>query len=68
MSDEAIRNLRQAVKKRERAEDARRKAVDQVRLRIREAQAAGVPTTRIAREAGVSRQAIYELLDRARPS
>lgn len=63
-----IKALRQAVKQRERAEQARRAATEQLRERIRAAQAAGVPVTRIASEVGVSRQAIYDLLAPAQPS
>ena len=63
----AIKGLRQAARRRERAESARREAtVDLLRF-IREAQADGVSLSRIAREAGLSRQGVYDLLA-ARPS
>ena len=65
--DEALRGLRSAAKRRERADKARREATDDLRRLAREAQKAGVPIARIAREAGLSRQGVYDLLA-ARPS
>ena len=65
--DEAVRGLRSAAKRRERADKARRKATDDLRRIAREAQEAGVPIAQIAREAGLSRQGVYDLLA-ARPS
>ena len=62
MSDEAVKGIRQARKRRERADEARRAAVADLRDRIREAQAEGVSVSRIAREAGLSRQGVYDLL------
>jgi AcrR family transcriptional regulator len=68
MSDtEAIKGLRQAAKRRERAENARREATAELLRFIRQAQADGVSISRIAREAGLSRQGVYDLLA-ARPS
>jgi DNA invertase Pin-like site-specific DNA recombinase len=60
--NEAIKGIRQAAKKRERADKARREATAELRERIHEAQAAGVPIAQIAREAGLSRQGVYDLL------
>jgi DNA invertase Pin-like site-specific DNA recombinase len=60
--DETIKGIRRAAKKRERADRARREATAELRDRIREAQAAGVPIAQIAREAGLSRQGVYDLL------
>jgi DNA invertase Pin-like site-specific DNA recombinase len=68
MTEPAIRELRQAVKRRDRADEALREAREQLRERVREAQAAGVPVTRIAAELGVSRQAVYDALAAAPPS
>jgi DNA invertase Pin-like site-specific DNA recombinase len=64
---EAVKGLRSAAKRRERADKARREATDDLRRLAREAQKAGVPIARIAREAGLSRQGVYDLLA-ARPS
>jgi DNA invertase Pin-like site-specific DNA recombinase len=60
--DEAIRAIRSAAKRRERAANARREATDDLRRYCQEAQAAGVPISQIAREAGLSRQGVYDLL------
>jgi DNA-binding phage protein len=65
--DEAVQGLRSAAKRRERADKARREATDDLRRIAREAQKAGVPIAQIAREAGLSRQGVYDLLA-ARPS
>jgi DNA-binding phage protein len=58
----AIRRIQAAVRKRAKADEAKRAATDQLRASCREAQAAGVPITRIAAEAGLSRQGVYDLL------
>jgi DNA invertase Pin-like site-specific DNA recombinase len=58
----AIRRIQAALRKREKADDAKRDATEQLRRSCREAQAAGVPITRIAAEAGLSRQGVYDLL------
>lgn len=63
----AIRRIQAAVRKREKADETKRAATEQLRKSCREAQAAGVPITRIAAEAGLSRQGVYDLLA-ARPS
>jgi transposase-like protein len=65
--DEAVRGLRSEAKRREKADKARREATDDLRRIAHEAQEAGVPIARIAREAGLSRQGVYDLLA-ARPS
>ncbi len=65
--DEAVRGLRSAAKRREKADKAKREATDDLRRIASEAQKAGVPIARIAREAGLSRQGVYDLLA-ARPS
>jgi DNA invertase Pin-like site-specific DNA recombinase len=59
---DTIKGVRQAAQRRERADKARREATAELRERIREAQAAGVPIAQIAREAGLSRQGVYDLL------
>lgn len=61
MSD-PIKTIRAAAKKRERASELRRSATDELREGARAAQAAGVPIAQIAREAGLSRQGVYDLL------
>lgn len=58
----AIRRIQAAVKKRAKADEAKREATEQLREACREAQAADVPITRIASEAGLSRQGVYDLL------
>jgi DNA-binding phage protein len=65
---EAIRGLRTAARRRERADQARREATDDLKRIAREAQKAGVSMSQIAREAGVSRQGLYDLLADPRPS
>jgi DNA-binding phage protein len=64
---QAIRRIRRAAKKRERAAEARQLATAELRRYCREAQEAGVSITRIASEAGLSRQGVYDLLG-VRPS
>jgi DNA-binding phage protein len=59
---QAIRGIHQALRQRERAERARREAADNLRAKLRAAQGAGVSITRIAQEAGLSRQGVYDLL------
>jgi DNA invertase Pin-like site-specific DNA recombinase len=63
--NDTIKAIRRAAKRRERADKARREATAELRERIREAQEAGVSIARIAREAGLSRQGVYDLLGRA---
>jgi AcrR family transcriptional regulator len=66
--NEAVRGLRGAAKRRASADRKRREATDDLRRFAREAQKAGVSMSQIAREAGVSRQGLYDLLADARPS
>ena len=68
MSDDLTKGIRQAARRRDRADKARREAVDELREQVRAAQAAGVSVTRIAAEAGLSRQGVYDLLASQRPS
>jgi hypothetical protein len=63
----AIKGIRRAARSRERADAARAKATDELRRYCKAAQDAGVPVTRIASEAGLSRQGVYDLLA-GRPS
>ena len=63
----AIRRIQTAVRRRQKADEAKREATEHLRKSCREAQAAGVPITRIASEAGLSRQGVYDLLGE-RPS
>lgn len=62
-----LRSIRGAAKRRERADAAKRQATEDLRGYIRDAREAGVPITRIASEAGLSRQGVYDLLGE-RPS
>ena len=59
---EAIKGIRSAAKRRERAMKSRVEATDDLRRYAREAQAAGASMSQIAREAGLSRQGLYDLL------
>jgi DNA invertase Pin-like site-specific DNA recombinase len=69
MSDsDAIKAIRRAAKQREYSERLRRRANDELRTRIREAQAEGVSLSQIAREARLSRQGVYDLLATPQPS
>jgi DNA invertase Pin-like site-specific DNA recombinase len=61
-NDEAIKGIKQAARKREKAAEARREATSELRRYIEAAQAAGVSISQIAREAGLSRQGVYDLL------
>lgn len=68
MSDEAIlQALRDAADRRERADQERHDAATELRKRVQDAHAAGISPTRIAQEARLSRQAVYEALGQ-RPS
>jgi DNA-binding phage protein len=64
---DAIKGLRRAAKQRAQANAAHRQATDELRRHCHEAQKAGISITQIAREAGLSRQGVYDLLDQ-RPS
>ena len=59
---EAVKGIRKAARQRERADGVKRAATDDLRHYCREAQAAGVSISQIAREAGLSRQGVYDLL------
>jgi DNA-binding phage protein len=59
---EAVKGIRQAAKRRERAAKARHEATEELRRYVEAAQAAGVSISQIAREAGLSRQGVYDLL------
>lgn len=70
MRDEAtpiLRSIRGAAKRRASADAAKRQATEDLRGFCQQAQKAGVPITRIASEAGLSRQGVYDLLG-AQPS
>ncbi len=54
--------LRFAGKRRKRAEEERHAAAAELRRRVLDAHEARVPIAHIAREAGISRQAVYEML------
>lgn len=58
----AIERLRRAGERREVAEAERHAAAAELRHRIQQAHAAGLSPSLIAREAQVSRQAVYEAL------
>lgn len=65
--DAAIKGIRGAARKREKADVARREATEELRRYCEAAREAGVSITRIASEAGLSRQGVYDLLGE-RPS
>jgi len=58
----AIRRIKAAARKRAQADAIKREATAELRIYCREAQKAGVPITRIASEASLSRQGVYDLL------
>jgi DNA invertase Pin-like site-specific DNA recombinase len=58
----ALERLRQAAVAREAADEARHIASAELRKCVQDAHAAGVGPTRIAEAAGLSRQAVYEIL------
>jgi DNA-binding phage protein len=62
-----LRSIRGAAKRRESADAAKRQATDDLRGFVRQAREDGVSITRIASEAGLSRQGVYDLLGE-RPS
>jgi DNA invertase Pin-like site-specific DNA recombinase len=62
-----IKRIKGAARKRTKADEAKREATDDLRRYCREAREAGVSITRIASEAGLSRQGVYDLLGE-RPS
>lgn len=63
-----IEGIRRAAARRAKAEAMRREATAELRDSCRAAQAQGESITRIAREAGLSRQGVYDLLaDPPRP-
>lgn len=64
---EAVRGIRGAAKRRDNAAKARKAATDDLRRWVSEAQGAGVSISQIAREAGLSRQGVYDLIS-AQPS
>lgn len=57
-----ITAIRKAAKQRERADELRRTATADLRTYCLKAQAEGVSISQIAREAGLSRQGVYDLL------
>lgn len=57
-----LRGIRSAAKKRDKADAARREATADLRRYCEQAREAGVPITKIASEAGLSRQGVYDLL------
>jgi hypothetical protein len=59
---EAVKAIRRAAKRREHAERLRQAATDELRDQMRAAQSEGVSIARIAREARLSRQGVYDLL------
>lgn len=61
-TEKAIRRVQQAAKRRKEANTARSEAINDLRRSCAEAQKAGVSITRIATEAGLSRQGVYDLL------
>jgi hypothetical protein len=64
----ALKAIRRAGRRRDRAEQARREAMVELREWCAKAHAEGVSITQIARESGLSRQGVYDLLGDRRPS
>lgn len=61
-AETAIKGIKRAARERERASVARQKATNDLRRYCQEARDANVSISRIAREAGLSRQGVYDLL------
>jgi hypothetical protein len=59
---DAMQGIRRAARRREKASTARRQATEELRRYCLAAQKADVPISRIASEAGLSRQGVYDLL------
>ena len=59
---EAVKGIRNAARRRDRADKSRREARTDLKRYCQEALAAGVPISQIAREAKLSRQSVYALL------
>ncbi|HEX7244144.1 MAG TPA: hypothetical protein VF245_01090 [Solirubrobacterales bacterium] len=57
-----LRGIRSAAKRREKADAAKREATADLRRYCEQAREAGVSITKIASEAGLSRQGVYDLL------
>jgi DNA-binding phage protein len=57
-----LRGIRGAAKRREKADAAKREATADLRRYCEQAREAGVSITKIASEAGLSRQGVYDLL------
>jgi DNA invertase Pin-like site-specific DNA recombinase len=63
MSNAAVlRKVKAAARRRAKAEETKREATEQLRGYCREARKEGVPVARIASEAGLSRQGVYDLI------
>lgn len=62
-----IRRIKGAASRRAKADAAKRQATEDLRGYIKDARETGVSITRIASEAGLSRQGVYDLLGE-RPS
>jgi DNA invertase Pin-like site-specific DNA recombinase len=60
--DEILKKLRKSAAERHHNDVLKRALAKQMRELVREAHAAGVGPTQIAREANLSRQAVYEIL------
>jgi len=60
--DWVFKNLRKAIKAREKADADKRKATEDLKRALQEARMMETPITHLANETGLSRQAIYDLL------
>ena len=65
---EAIKGIRRAAKQRARADELRHKATDELRDSCRAHSWRASLSARIAREAGLSRQGVYDLLGDRQPA
>jgi hypothetical protein len=59
---EALKGIKNAARRRDRADASRREAREELKRYCLAAHAAGVPITEIARVSGLSRQGVYGLL------
>jgi hypothetical protein len=67
VEDKMLQNIQKAAQRRKKAAEARWQATHDLRRYCWQAREAGVPITRIASEADLSRQGVYDLLGE-RPS
>ena len=63
MAEQIKKGVRQAVARRTRADRAWRAATDELAHQLRQGRDAGVPIAELSRVAGLTRQAVYDLIE-----